>query len=283
MPDSDLTGTYNRDQTAYWRTLHADKRGDLDAVGYAALGRGFNRVTYALRRDALAGLLQRCAVRPQAVFEAAVGVGAYASLWQQLGVTRWIGVDISADAIADLQARYPASEFYVADVTRDSADFPAAVDLATAIDVLYHLPDDAAFSAALQHIARSVKPGGALVVSDVFTDVRRPVAVHVVRRPLAAYVDIVQPLGFHLEARAPVFSILGDPVVVPYARVRSRLLFEAWRVLQKSIRVSPAVVRDRFGAAVAAAAQPLDRALRNAGVAEGVNLELSLFRRAADP
>lgn len=265
----------------YWDSLHREHPGQFAAVGYAALGEGFNREAYRrLRIPALRRLLGRHGVRPRTLLEAGVGTGAYAGLWRELGVMEWVGVDISKAAVATLRTRFPEGEFYVLDLARPRSLGSRTFDLVTAIDVLYHIVADDDFESALTWLGRRVNEQGHLVVSDVFTDSpwgrRFP---HVKRRPMVIYETILQPLGLRLVGREPVFSVLGDPV--PDGSVRSRALFEAWRVIQKSIRMMPAAFRNGYGAGVVRVCAPIDRAIRRLTDTRGLNLELALFARQA--
>jgi len=171
------------------------------------------------------------------LLEAGVGTGAYAGLWRELGVEEWVGVDISPQAVAYLRMRFPNGEFHVMDLARPEGALEGrSFDLVAAIDVLYHIVEDAWFETALGWLASRVGEHGYLVVSDVFTDSpwgsRFP---HVRRRPMEVYLKTLEPCGLRLVDREPVFSILGDPV--PDGRGRGRALFLIWRVLQKFIRL----------------------------------------------
>jgi SAM-dependent methyltransferase len=271
------------DYRAYWRRLHRDIPGKLGAVGYPGLGNGFNEVGYRVRLRAAERILREHRGAPIGhVLEAAVGVGAYARLWNRLGVRSWTGVDISDTAVEALRTRYPSSRFLAADIS--GAQFAAAeigppggFDLVTAIDVLYHLVDGATFESALRNLAQRVRPGGGLLISDVFCPVERQIAAHVVRRPLSRYLDTLAPVGFRLAGRRAVFAVLGDPVVPPEPLPRHRAMWNIWRVAQKAVRTAPAFSRSVFGGGVALALWPLDSAFRTLEWARGTNLELALF------
>ncbi|GIW56942.1 MAG: hypothetical protein KatS3mg082_3346 [Nitrospiraceae bacterium] len=266
--------------TDYWDSLHRAHPGQFAAVGYSALGEGFNREAYRrLRFPALRALLIRQGVRPRTLLEAGVGTGAYARLWRELGVTEWVGVDISGTAVATLRTRFPKGEFYVLDLARPGPVLGSRTfDLVTAIDVLYHIVADEDFETALVWLARRVGPRGHLVVSDVFTDSpwgrRFP---HVKRRPMVAYQGILEPLGLRLVDREPVFSILGDSV--PDGSVRGRMLYEVWRVIQKSIRMMPERFRSAYGAGVVRILFPFDRTICRLIDSRGIVLELAIFGR----
>jgi SAM-dependent methyltransferase len=266
----------------YWDSLHGEHPGEFTAVGYAGLGEGFNREAYRhLRLPALRRLLLRNRVTPRALLEAGVGIGAYACLWRELGVEEWVGVDISPRAVAYLRTRFPDREFHVVDLARPEGALEGrCFDLVAAIDVLYHILDDVQFEAALAWLASRVGEHGYLVVSDVFTDSpwgRR--FAHVRRRPMEAYLQILEPCGLRPVDREPVFAILGDPV--PDGRGRGKVLFWVWRVLQKSIRMTPDGLRSAYGTTVVRVLYPLDRLIRSTTDVRGINLEIALFAREA--
>jgi 2-polyprenyl-3-methyl-5-hydroxy-6-metoxy-1,4-benzoquinol methylase len=273
------------DPATYWTELHRRQRGRLSAVGWPRLGEGFNRESYRLRLRAAEHALREAGhARPASVLEAAVGVGAYAPLWRRLGVRRWTGVDISPQAVADLRERFPEHRFAVADLAGPS--FGEALGderfaLVTAIDVLFHLTDDAAFDRALRHLAERVAPGGALVVSAVFTTDTIQRVAHVRHRPLASFLDVLEPRGFRLDRVEPVFAILAEPFPASRRNVAQLILFGAWAVVWALLMVSPQALRDRLGAFVVRVLGPLDRVLRERGLAHGTNLELAVFTLAA--
>ena len=282
---SRLSGTaFAYDRFAYWRGLHDRHRGMLQAVGYPALGEGFNRLTYRLRLGAARRILAYKHAAPTSVLECGVGVGAYARLWFTLGVGHWEGVDISPVTADYLRARFSGSAFHVADVVapefaslRFSRD---TYDLVAAIDVLYHQIDDEDFAQALRNVGARVAVGGYLLVSDVFSDPARQIAPHVKRRPITQYKSLLSGLGFALVGREPVFAVLGDPVP-RHGHLGDFALFNIWRVISKSLRAAPEAVRSSLGWAVAAGVLPLDFVLRALGITEGVNLELALFQRTS--
>jgi SAM-dependent methyltransferase len=265
---------------AYWEALHDAHRGRLSAVGYAALGEGFNRATYVLRLRAAERILRRALhSTPKRLLEAGVGVGAYEPLWRALGVDSWTGVDLAPTAVEDLRRRFPTGRFIAGDLTADVLP-EGSFDLVTAIDVLYHVVDDAGFRRGLCELGRRVAPGGALLVSDIFADVPAVPGGHVRRRPLAAYEEVLDPLALGLADREGVFAILGAPVGRPGSHPIEGALSLIWRVIQKAVRRAPSPLRDGVGSALARALSPLDRALAWTGVSRGANLELALFRRA---
>ncbi len=269
------------DPGRYWTETHLLHSGSLAAVGYPALGDGFNRVTYALRRRAVVRMFDRqLIVPPASILEAAVGVGAYAAVWQELKVARWIGLDISEEAVGHCRRLYPEGEFVRQDLAASAWPSPLndEFDLVSAIDVLYHLVDDGAFLAALENLSVRVRSGGGLLISDVFVARDRRIAPHVKRRSLDTYQTALGP-RFRLVGREPVFALLGDPLPRSASDVCSQALLVGWQLLAKVTRSVPSGVRDTFGTTAVVLAWPADALFRRLGLAQGVNLELALFAR----
>lgn len=267
----------------YWKKKHHDHPGSLLAVGYAELGDGFNRVAYRLRLAAMRRLLERNHVPPIAnVLEAGVGVGAYGSLWKALGVQRWVGVDISVNAVRALEERFPGACFRVADVAdpgfTEKLGSVERFRLVAVVDVLYHLLDDESFLRSIRNLSACVDEGGYLVCTDIFVQQACLSAPHVKRRPLEQYADVLREEKLAFVDREKVFAILGDPL--PRSGVRGDwVLFQVWRVLSKVVRTIPGNLRGPIGGVLAFCFTPADAILRRLATGDGVNLEIALFRR----
>jgi len=273
------------EKTQYWERLHLEHSDSLSAVGYSEMGRGFNEATYGLRLAAAEEILRRAGCSPHTVLETAVGVGAYARLWKKLGVDGWVGVDLAQTAVEHLRARFPEATFFQADIAACDDGLHTALagrrfDLVTAIDVLYHIVDEAEFSRALSALAESVTPDGFLLLTDVFVDSPRRIAAHVLRRPLERYEELLAEVGLVLVEREPIFAILGDPVRRSAFHAIDLGMYLVWRVLSKIVRIVPFGLRDWVGRVSARLLTPLDSLLKRAGHARGTNLELALFRKS---
>jgi SAM-dependent methyltransferase len=287
MPSSKtLPAAQEYSNAAYWNDIHAAEAGKLTAVGYAALGEGFNKAAYKLRIRALERILRRNQACVTSTLEAAVGVGAYGPLWRRLEVRSWTGIDISPNAIKNVAGRYPDARFFVVDLSQPAFDYPeigSSFDLVTAIDVLYHLVDDQSFVIALTNLAGCVRDGGHLVISDIFTDPECQTAPHVKRRPLSTYEAILVERGFQPIDREAVFAILADPLPGSKRLFAGRALFAVWQVLSKVISLTPRSVRNFVGGLLVTLLTPLDALLRRAGFARKLNLELAIFKRTFGP
>ena len=113
------------------------------------------------RRRLVLRALRRHASDAVDVLDVGCGLGEMtAFLGIELPRARFTGIDFSAGAIESCRRRFPAHRWAVADVVND--ELPAPFDAVICSELLEHLdrPD-----AALVRIARSLKPGGTIVVT----------------------------------------------------------------------------------------------------------------------
>lgn len=139
------------------------------------------------------------------------GTGFFEDLWERAGAREVAGIDIAANAIERLSRAHPPRRYVCADLAAD----PAATaglplyDLVTAIDVLYHLVDDAALAIVLDRLLALVKPRGAFVFSDALVDTAP--GAHVRFRGLAWWQHALAQRGFAIADREPVAYIHNRP------------------------------------------------------------------------
>jgi SAM-dependent methyltransferase len=210
------------DVQQYWRTLvKGGNPSDVDEVGHPDMGRAFNNAAYELRLKALQRALQQAGVElsQTSVFEAAYGVGYYLRFWANQHCPRVVGVDLSAQAHANVQRHFPAFDLRVGDLASlhhspEWAALVASFQLVTAIDVIYHIVDEAAARQAVENLARLVARGGILCVTEKFPARPEPVREGeiAVRRPLAWYSQAVAAQGLVLERTVPIFWCMDPPV-----------------------------------------------------------------------
>lgn len=139
------------------------------AASYDQPGNAFYDIEQSVVWDVLDGL------PPGIALDAACGTGRHAEHLASLG-HRVIGADVSADMLARARAKVPAAEFHEADLHH--LPLPDDhVDVAVCALALAHVPELAPVFAEL---ARVLRPGGHLVISDVrglFPDgIRSPLA-----------------------------------------------------------------------------------------------------------
>jgi ubiquinone/menaquinone biosynthesis C-methylase UbiE len=96
------------------------------------------------------------------VLDAGCGTGRYSAYLAARG-HRTIGIDRSAAMLAKARAKFPQSDFREGDLEALPLE-PASVDAAVCALALVHLPE---IGKAVAELARVVRPGGRVIISDV--------------------------------------------------------------------------------------------------------------------
>jgi SAM-dependent methyltransferase len=186
------------------------------------------------------------------VLDVGSGTGFYADRWLRAGA-RVTGLDLTDVAVDELARSFPGARFIRADigavggVPLESASF----DAASAMDVLFHIVDDAAYARAFVNLASVLKPGGWLLWSDNFLRHATERVTHQASRSLDESVRCVEAAGFEIVDRVPMFVLMNYP-----ADTTSRLARWAWTAM-----VAPAALAEPIGGLVGAVLYPLERAL----------------------
>jgi len=121
------------------------------------------------------------------------------------------GCDIAPVSVEQLGRRFPGVTFFKLAVGAEKIPRPdATYGLVTALDVTYHITDDEQWLAGLAEIARVLKPGGRLVVSDGLGDETAEPAAHVRFRSRELW-SRAEELGFEVREVRPYFRWLSRP------------------------------------------------------------------------
>jgi len=207
---------------------------DLRGSGETGLSMAYNRACYALRAAVLTQALKDVAFDPKGreVLDVGCGTGFFTGYYLGRGA-RLTGVDIAPVSIETLRARHPEARFVLADVGEQPVPLPeeGRYALVNAMDVLYHITDDARWEAAVNHLAAAVGDGGLLVVTDAFSEMER-LAEHNRMRPLARYRALLNAAGLQLAGLHPTHLLLNrDLGWFRFLNRAPRLLFAADRLL----------------------------------------------------
>lgn len=226
------------DRRAYWED-RLGREFSLDGVGYAGLGRAFNAQMYRVRRHGFLRLVRPLVAARSApdVLDVGSGTGFYVDLWRELGAGRITGSDVTETAVDRLSARLPEHRFVRVDIGAAELPFePASFDFVSAIDILFHIVDEEAHARAIANLARVVRPGGHVIVSENLYRDAPPPAEHQVGRSEVTILERVRDAGLVLERRAPMFVLMNTPV-----RSESRRHRRAWARAVAIVRGRPAL------------------------------------------
>lgn len=182
---------------------HFDERG----TGETGLSLAYNRACYELRREVLDRALRDAAFDPRGreVLDVGCGSGFFTAYYLAHGA-RVTGLDIAPTSIERLSARHPEARFLLADIGETAPE--GVFDLVNAFDVLYHITDDARWERAMRHLARAVRPGGLLLITDTFSE-PRALEAHNRMRPLSRYRAVLEAEGLEPGELAPTHVLLN--------------------------------------------------------------------------
>jgi ubiquinone/menaquinone biosynthesis C-methylase UbiE len=113
---------------------------------------------YAMRYRAVERMVGRQAIG--SVLDVGCGTGDFVQLFDSAR-TRYLGIDISENMIAECKRLFPSYEFKVADGDELAAP-DNSIDLVLSIGVLEYLADPASH---LKELARVTKPGGSIILT----------------------------------------------------------------------------------------------------------------------
>ncbi|MFF8726490.1 class I SAM-dependent methyltransferase [Streptomyces sp. NPDC015171] len=184
----------------YWDARHREQD-ELASGGHIGLDRAGNELFYTLRLGTLLGLVGDLSSRaaPLFVLDAGCGKGWFARALARCG-HRVDAFDGSEEAVAQAIAADGGPRYALARL--DAWRSPWPYDLVLCVDVLFHLLDDAEWSAALRNLASLVRLTGRLIVTDENTSAPRARGDYILHRPTAAYRAVLEPLGLrHTEFR----------------------------------------------------------------------------------
>jgi SAM-dependent methyltransferase len=226
-------------ERSYWEGRLSDAY-SLDGVGWRGLGEPFNQWMYRVRRRLFLRRMRPLVQgRAPDVLDVGSGTGFYVERWLELGAGSVTGSDITSTAVERLSARFPAQEFRRLDVSVAEAELePESFDAISAMDVLFHITDDEAYARAVDNLARMLRPGGLLVLSENFVHGPALRSTHQASRPLETIEGLLRSAGLEPLWRRPVFFLMNGP-----ADSDSRLLRSSWGLTTRLLGRRPGAGR----------------------------------------
>jgi SAM-dependent methyltransferase len=198
--------TSSFDPKDYWdERLRASY--DLTGVGHRSYDATYNRWLYRRKGDRL-----RAALGPMPggfrALDIGSGTGWVIEQLHAAGAAQVTGMDITETAVERLALRFPGDAFLRAAVGVDPLP-PGPYDVVTAMDVLFHITDDATWAASLADIGAQLAPAGRLLLTDGLGPTDQVPAQHVRFRSLARYREAAEAAGLLVQTVEAYFSWLS--------------------------------------------------------------------------
>lgn len=186
---------------AYWDGRHGDSPG-LRSGGHIGLTLAGNETFYAIRLGQLLAVLGDLDAvdAPLQLLDAGCGKGFFSRALARSGYVV-DAVDASPAAVAECRALGGGPRYAVSALAAWRS--PALYDAVVAVDVLFHVLDDAEWAATVVRLASLVGYGGRLVVSDHARPGRRQLGSYILHRPQSDYAALLEPRGLQYAGFQP--------------------------------------------------------------------------------
>jgi len=202
------------DGSQYWRNRN-DGRTDLTAVGQKSFGSAYNQIIYLRRLEVLDELLMEnfANLEHDRIADIGCGNGFYTRYYQEKGVKKYTGLDISESTINKLKKEYPEFEFFKCDVTSEDFVHGEKFDVICFFDVLYHIVDDDEALQALVNISGMMgHDNSRLIIFDQLASSEVRLSRHVVFRGRKKFLEMVDQAGLEVTDKKKLFIFLVPPV-----------------------------------------------------------------------
>ncbi len=181
---------------------------NLRGVGQWEYDDAYNRWLYRAKAHALEPALSGLSGR---AFDIGSGVGWVVEQLVQRGFTV-DGCDITDQAVYHLAARYPASTFTRLAIGTDPVPVEDdTYDVATMMDVAYHITDDDLWSSAVGEVARILVPRGKLVFTDRLGNKPESAGAHVRFRSADQWLRVAADHGLQMLDQGVLYRRLSRP------------------------------------------------------------------------
>ena len=205
------------DPVAYWKNRHKKYAGDIRSVGHVGLSEEENRNIYEAFNAGLGKVLDKQfpdrRLDIPRVLDVGCGVGLNASAFLEKGF-EYHGLDVSEDALAQARDNVPGVSFELFDLAEaPRVHSEGTFDCVFIRTVLIHVTDDGKWKTFLENAVRQLKPGGVLVIIDIFPVEKARPAEHVVQRTFEEYRETLKLLG--LDASRS--NLLSNCLVASFA------------------------------------------------------------------
>jgi SAM-dependent methyltransferase len=188
-----------------------------------------NRLFYRVKCAALDRCLRFAgtALKDQDVLDAAGGTGCYVEYYLGRGARGVTVADFSSVAIRRVQDRFEHDSRVVArhvDLSAKVHDWTGMFDWVFMLEAIFLLPDDAALRMATENLGGALRPGGHIVISDIFPEggVRRA-GGYITRRSKRHFEALLGDVGISVLGYVPQTFLFNRRVFGPAQSVVEHL------------------------------------------------------------
>jgi ubiquinone/menaquinone biosynthesis C-methylase UbiE len=178
------------------------------------LGYIYNSWLYKARFRAVQRALGKLGigVSGKTLIDVGVGSGAWIPFWERCGVSKIVGLDITAASVSVLQKKYPQFKFFRGDICSELFFSQENFDIVTVFDLLFHIVDDKDFHNAVSNLSRLVKEGGLVLISDGFGNNSYGPIYHEYHRTLQQYMNELNRIRLQPIHFEPIFFVMTTPI-----------------------------------------------------------------------
>ncbi len=253
----------------YWEKRLNDNFG-LHGTGFIGLGKKYNSWMYRVRKRIFKQKLSllNLGYDDIEVLDVGSGSGFYVKIWNELGVKKIVGCDLTNVAVKNLKKLFPNNEFLELDISNETLPMSEKFDVISAFDMLFHIVDDGQYSKAMENIYSLLKPGGMFIFSENFIHQTPKNNRYQTSRSLKEIELIVKRCGFKVLNRSPMFFFMNAPV-----DSNSFFLKKSWRLITKAVQRG-----EFYGSLLGTMLYPIEVLLINL-IKEGPSTEIMVCRK----
>lgn len=182
------------DANRYWHDRFSRYGFSHKGAGHEGLSEEENEQIYAEAGQVFTQLCQREGLDfgTLNVLEVGPGSGFYTQLLRDLGVRRYVGVDITDVLFPQLKDKFPEFSFLKQDITAEPVK--EKFDLVVIIDVIEHIVTEEKLSSAMQNVKDCLSKGATVMLSPVMNRSKRHLfyvrwwSLHDIKRQFPGYV-----------------------------------------------------------------------------------------------
>lgn len=271
MPSASAAGGDGErfDATDYWERRLRD-RYSFQGVGNIGFSESYNRWMYRAKGHAFRAEVRRVLDDPAAtrVLDVGSGTGFILRQWIRLGCRAVTGSDLTRTAVEKLAERLPGVSTCQMDIGGPEISLTGPFDMISAIDVFYHIVDEAAYETAFGNVADLLSPEGHFFFTEMCSESTGG-SRHVSRRSWEQIRRVVNDSGLEIVRRKPLYVWMETPI-----RRRGLVFRNAWRVVSRIAR-GPSIL----GAVGGGLVFPLEIVSRSL-VEAGPGIEIFTCRKA---